>query len=102
MSNQRSLADLGNVVKADKGFKAKIETWDGEEKFKFSGPLRQKNESEQHAYEDLRRIRASSEAASNRREGLIAMRSTAERLRAEATITQSNQPRELKGGGMTF
>ena len=62
------------------------------------GRFGKQNESEQHAYEDLRRIRASSEAASNRREGLIAMRSTAERLRAEARITQSNQPRELKGG----
>ena len=53
MANQRSLAGLGNVVRADKGFKAKVETWHEGEKHKFSGPLRQNEESEQHAYEDL-------------------------------------------------
>ena len=39
MANNHSLAGLGSVVKADKGFKAKIETWDDGEKYKFSGPL---------------------------------------------------------------
>ena len=98
MANQRSLAGLGNVVRADKGFKAKVETWHEGEKHKFSGPLRQNEESEQHAYEDLRRIRAAAEAANNRREGLIAMRSTAEELRAEARTAQIEQPREFQGG----
>ena len=97
MANQRSLAGLGNVVRADKGSKAKIETWHEGEKHKFSGPLRQNEESEQHAYEDLRRIRAAAEAANNRREGLIAMRSTAEELRAEARTAQIEQPREFQG-----
>ena len=40
MANNHSLAALGSVVKADKGFKAKIETWADGEKYKFSGPLR--------------------------------------------------------------
>ena len=97
MANNHSLAGLGSVVKADKGFKAKIETRDDGEKCKFSGPLRQNEQSEQRAYEDLRRIRTSSEEAPSRREGLSAMRSTAERLRAEARNTHMSQPRELKG-----
>ena len=47
MANHHSLAGLG------KGLKTKIETRGDGEKYKFSGPLRQNEQSEQRAYEDL-------------------------------------------------
>ena len=94
MANQGLMTNLGKIKQTQRGYHAAIKTHCDGEQYKLLGPSRV---NEEHARDDLRRIRTSSEATSTRREGLSAMRATAERLRAEARNTQMSQPRELKG-----
>ena len=89
MANQGALTGLGNVVKVHKGFRAEINTRFREERYKITGPSR---EREHQAHDDLRCIRASAEAASNRLDGLGAMRSTAYELREAARTTAIHSP----------
>ena len=90
MAREGPLSSLGTVAKTRLGFKAIIETRHQGERYKFGGPPRKR---EQHASDDLHRIRYSAAESSERKEGLLAMQGFATQLRKEATAG----PRALVG-----
>ena len=87
---------LGRVVSKHNQSTAEADTTDLGKRYKITGPPR--GHDEQQALDDLLRIRASTDGASTRLEGLQAMRAQAKRLHDEAKASRTSGPRNFEGG----